>query len=58
MLARVIHQDATHGPGGGGQEMRPVMPFDAVDVHHANVCLVDERRRTQRVASAFATELA
>ena len=49
MRAGMIHQDLPHHPRGNREELRAVLPAHAAQVHEAQVRLVDERCRSQRV---------
>ena len=52
-LARMIHQNLPHQPGGDSQEMRPVLPVHLRLVHQFKVDLIDQRGGLQGVALAL-----
>ena len=55
--AGVIDQDAPHQPGGHREEVGAVLPFHLADVDQAQVRLVDERGRLERVPGALPAHL-
>ena len=56
-LARVVDQDPPHGLRRHAKELRPVEPRHALLSHQADVRLVHERRRLQRVIAALAPQV-
>ena len=57
LLARMIHHDPPHQPRRDGEEMRAVSPARPLLVDQADIGLVDERRRLERVPGALASQL-
>ena len=57
-LARVIDQDAPHHLRRQAEEVRPILPVDAILAGESDVGLVDERGRLQRVVWPFAAQMA
>ena len=55
---RVVDQDPAHGLGGDREEVAAVLPGDARLVDEAEIRLVDDGRRLERVARALSPELA
>lgn len=45
-----VHEDAAHLARGDGEEVRAVLPVDPAHVDHAQIDLVDQRVRLERVA--------
>ena len=54
--ARGVHQHATHHPGGGRVEVRPVLPMHGVPVEQANVRLLHEIGRLPSNGQPLARE--
>jgi hypothetical protein len=52
--ARVVHEDAPHHLRGDAEEVGAVLPLHAALVHQAQVGLVHERRRLERVLRGLA----
>ena len=55
--AGVVDEDAAHGFGGGGKEMRPVLPARVGLANEAQVGFVDERGGLQRLPGRFVRHL-
>ena len=53
---RGVHQHATHHPGGGREEVRPVLPVHRVPVEQANVRLLHEVGRLPSNGQPLARE--
>jgi hypothetical protein len=58
LLARVAHQDAAYQGRRHGEELRPVLPTDALVLRQAHVDLVDDLGGLQGVSRALALEAA
>jgi hypothetical protein len=57
VIARVIDEHLSHDSCGDREEVSLALPPDAWLIGESEECLVDERRRIQRVAFALALEL-
>ena len=57
MLPGVVHQDPAHGARGDPEEVPPVLPVDAGEVHQLDVGLVYQAGRPQRMARALALQV-
>ena len=55
---RVINQDAAHRLRGHRQVVRPVVPFDPIELAELEPRFVHERRRAQGVSGALVAQLA
>src|SRR5262249_37713342 len=55
--ARRVDEDAAHCAGGDGEKVRAIVPADLRDVDEAQVGLVDECRRLERVAATLASHV-
>jgi hypothetical protein len=55
--AGVIHQDAAHAPGSGGEEVSTILPIGISLLGQFQVNLMDESCSLQSVARAFAAKV-
>src|SRR5271165_1778620 len=55
---RKIRQDAAHHPGGNGEKMSAILPIHRVDIHQAEVNLVDQGGGLQSVTRIFPSHAA
>ena len=56
-FAGVVHKDLPHQPGSHREKMRPALPGMVRLLHQPQPGFVDQRRRLQRVAGAFAAHM-
>ncbi len=58
MAARMLDQNAPHQLRRNGEEVRAILPLHAPVLHQPHVRLINQRRRLQAVAGAFACHVA
>ena len=57
-LARVIHQDVAHQPGGHAEELCPALPIHLRMIHQLEIGFVDQRGGLQGMAGALLAHVA
>ena len=57
MLARMIDQNAPHHLRSDAEEMRAILPDDAILADESDVCLVDQGGRLERVFLPLSAEI-
>ena len=53
----VIDQDSAHGPCCDGEEMRPVLPGDPVQLHELEVGFVHQGHRIERMVATLGAQV-
>ena len=53
----MVHEDASHHFGGDSQEVRAILPVDALMADQPEVGLMNERRRLERMVAPLSTQI-